>query len=182
MAAQVRRRRSAVAGDVALDRVGRSLSGPSRPSRSTPDMRVCAGKRHEHRYGAPPGRARAARISPSPARRSSVLRRLVRPETTTARRRRSPPRSRQVRAGTRRLPVPSVIARSCRAAASARRPPLRRLGLTPGRCAERAGSMPAIPIADSSPPIVVGIRQTSSDTSTKHGIEARPSRRQTAAA
>ncbi len=33
------------------------------------------------------------------------------------------------------------------------------------RCTSR--SMPAMPIADSSPPIVVGIRQTSSDTSTK---------------
>ena len=32
------------------------------------------------------------------------------------------------------------------------------------RCTSR--SMPAMPIADSSPPIVVGIRQTSSDTST----------------
>ena len=30
--------------------------------------------------------------------------------------------------------------------------------------------MPAMPIADSRPPIVVGIRQTSSDTSTKIGL------------
>ena len=53
---------------------------------------------------------------------------------------------------------------------------------SPARCRCTRRSMPAMPIAESRPPMVVGIRQTSSAISTRRSTPATPVDRRTAAA
>ena len=130
------------------------------------------GERDEHRVLVPPGRGRECRTSPSPARRSNGLRAFRRPATTAARRR-PVPASVTPGSGTNsvacRLPsviVPVLSSSSvCTSpAASTARPDMARTLC----CTSR--SMPAMPIAESSPPIVVGIRHTSSDDQHETGL------------
>ena len=140
-----------------------------RPSRLTPLMRVWARERHERRAELRGCRARAGRTSPWPARRCCAPRASRRPARPAARRR--PARSRvdaRRRAGTPSawrlpsviVPVLSSSSTSTSPAASTARPDM---AIT---LAWIMRSMPAMPMADSSPPMVVGIRQTSSATST----------------
>ena len=132
-----------------------------------PDIRVCGGERDEGReFG--PGRVRGGRSVPWPGRRSSGPRASRRPTMRAGRRR--PGRLRRRRrpgwnAAAIRLPrviVPVLSSSRCLTspAASTARP----LIASTLRWTRR--SIPAMPIADSRAPMVVGIRHTSSATST----------------
>jgi len=135
-----------------------------------PGLRRGTGRRSRR---VPRGRGRGASTAPWPARQSIVPRASRRPARRVARRRRF---SASVTPGKGMNSVACRFAergssRSCRAgsvwtspAASTARPDI----ASTLRWTRR--SMPAMPIADNRPPIVVGIRQTSSDTSTKQGL------------
>ena len=142
--------------------------GSARPSRSTPLMRVWAVNGTNVRVQLVRRRARAGRTSPWPAPRCCGLRASRRPARPAARRRPAPARSRPAPGGTPTawrlprvmVPVLSSSSTSTSPAASTARPDV---AIT-FACIMR--SMPAMPMADSRPPMVVGIRQTSSATST----------------
>ena len=144
--------------------IRRRPCAPRRSSKSTPLMRVCAVNGDERRRR--PARARGCRSAPWPAPRSSALRASRRRGSRAARRRPAPARVTPL-AGTNasacRLPkvmVPvlssSSVAQS--PAASTARP------LIASTLRRTSRSIPAMPIAESSAPIVVGIRHTSSAT------------------
>ena len=127
-------------------------------------------------------RGRAAGTSPSPAPRSSGLPASRRPGWTAARHRPAPHsltpstgrNSTACRLPSVMVPVLSSSSVFTSPAASTALP----LMASTLCCITR--SMPAMPIADSRPPIVVGIRQTSSETSTatrRHGARRRLRRR-----
>jgi hypothetical protein len=135
---------------------------------STPLMRVCAVNGTNCASSLRRGRARGCRTSPWRARRSSGPRASRRRATRAARRRRA---RASVTPGDRDELVGLAVAERDRA------------GLVEQQRVDVAGrldraarhrehvvlherSMPAMPIAESSPPIVVGIRQTSSAIST----------------
>ena len=137
-------------------------------SRSTPDMRVSAAKGTKWAWGMnPSSRAR----NPYCSLASTTM---ERPSGVSSARLDSWAASATLRASTPAIGRNSVACRLPRVmvpvlssssaltspAASTARPDMARML----RCTSR--SIPAIPIADSSAPIVVGIRQTSSDTST----------------
>ena len=138
-------------------------------SRSTPDIRVVGGELDPVRLGEFAGRAGAQPVVPAwRTRRSSGPPASRRRGWTAARRRPALRRDTPV-SGTKsaacRLPsvmVPVLSSSSVLTspAASTARPDM----ASTLRCTSR--SMPAMPMADSSAPIVVGIRQTSSETIT----------------
>ena len=142
-------------------------SGGRRP-RSTPAHPGLGGERHEARAwrarprSARAGRARLARTTiERPSGVSSARLDSWAASASSPRRRRRPGGARRP-GGCRRVIVP-VLSSSrvvTSPAASTARPDI----ASTLRCTSR--SMPAMPIADSSAPIVVGIRQTSSATST----------------
>ena len=136
-----------------------------RPSMSRPDIRVVAENGHE---GVLAGRApaRGCRSAPWPAPRSSGPRGSRRPARPAGRRRPAPPRCAR-RPGRRPRPCgcPRVmvpVLSSSRVWTSPAASTARPLMASTLRWTRR--SMPAMPMADSSAPMVVGIRQTSSDT------------------
>ena len=139
---------------------------PGRPSRSTPLMRVCA---VNGTSVAPTELALADAVrAPWPARRSSGPRASRRPGSRAGRPRRARPRPRRAagrNSAAWRLPsvIVPVLSSSSVAqspAASTARPDI----ASTLRCTSR--SMPAMPIADSSAPMVVGMRHTSRATRT----------------
>ena len=153
---------------------------PRRATASTAPLRICAPvevaaaharlgrERHERRAQLARRRGRAGGTSPWPARRSSGPRASRRPGWRAARRRPAPRAGRPRRGiSSVAMRLPSVIVPvlssssvSTSPAASTARPLIAITFLRSRR------SMPAMPIADSRPPIVVGIRQTSSATIT----------------
>ena len=195
---------TAAAAPLRNSRTGRAAAGgpadvPGAPSvRSTPHIRVCAVNAHPGGVRELAGGALAQPVAPlGVARRPNGPRASRRPGWPAAPRRRASARRHRRSAGTRRpagcprviVPVLSSSSVFTSPAASTARP----LIASTLRCTSR--SMPAIPIADSSAPIVVGIRQTSSETRTipvtplsvsaalfGHARAAAPSRRSPAAA
>jgi hypothetical protein len=154
----------------------------SRPSRFTPDMRVCAVKGINSASWVPV-RARAIHIFLSPAQQSSGLREFRRRAKKAAQNRpsrlpsRPAPESNSVACRLPSVIVPVLSSSSVftSPAASTARPDI----ASTLCCTSR--SMPAMPIAESRPPIVVGIRHTSSETST-NTVCGDPNKSRTAAA
>ena len=154
------------------DRIDRALAVEA-PSTSRPLMRVGAVNGNERALAAAPCRGRGCRTSPWPARRSSGPPASRRPARPAARRRRVRARSTPgtgmnsvaMRLPRVMVPVLSSSRVSTSPAASTARPDMAStLNLS-------SRSMPAMPMAESRPPMVVGIRQTNSapSTRTRHG-------------
>ena len=158
-----------LAGHVALDRVGGAFADLASIEVDPRHARLRR-ERNEHAPSCAREVASAnAVLVPSPARRSIGLPASRRRATRAAPRRRaaasvtpgSGMNSVAWRLPSVMVPVLSSSSVCTSPAASTARPDI----ASTLCCTSR--SMPAMPIADSSPPIVVGIRQTSSDTSTK---------------
>ena len=142
--------------------------------------RSCASAREKGTNCAPsvaPARGRAGRTAPWPGRRSSGPRASRRPGTPAARRRRARSaatpgagtNSVAMRLPSVMVPVLSSSSMSTSPAASTARP---LIAMT--LCWMQRGPCPAMPMADSRPPMVVGIRQTSSATMHRHGAGPSP--------
>ena len=177
--ARARPARAAVLCDPAPDRVGRALADRAAVEVDAAHPRLRRERDERRRRRA---RARGARTAPWRARRSSGPRASRRRGWRAARRR--PARCSSTPGSGTELGRLAVAERDraglVEQQTSSSRPPPRPRGPEIASTLRRTSrSMPAIPIAESSAPIVVGIRQTSSATSTiggccsRAGVDAR---------
>ena len=179
---QLRRRLAALVGDPAQDRVAGALAQPRAVEVDAAHARL-RGERHERRRRAARARARAGRTA-WPARRSSVPPASRRPARTAA-----PPRrgraSETPGIGTNAAAwrLPSVIVPVLSSSSTSTSPDASTARPESASTLRRTSrSMPAMPIADSSAPIVVGMSATSSAISVGDRHVGCPRSRRTAAA